>query len=357
MKKQATVLGLTLVALVVLDLMVAGVLAVAKERGMATSLVRYFEYGRSVPGKLEQWQQEPGTPGNLFDVAWRGGISDSDKAYLADAPPPVIRAYGMSFVGNILREAEAQDPELVVDFHTGPAAPANYTYALFADDPAQRRAGDVAVLGILSSSVSALFAMSNRTWAFEQPAPYTYPIFRPAPEGGLDRIDPLINSAAEERALRQAPEAAAAWTAQLREHDAFYAPVTMSGAWLDHSPFLRLIRRALATRFVENRKAWLTSEDRPAREILNRMISAFAQTARAEGLVPVVFLIQSRDVHDVDLLAATQGTLVAESIPYLATAEHFDPQDISGFLGDGHYKRAVDAQFGAAFLELLQDIR
>ena len=207
MKRTATILCLTLGLLALLDFGVGQVLGWAERSGRLGSLVQYFEYGRSVPGKLARWQDRPGTPGNLMDVAWRPEmIARSAVEFEAEASTaqPVIRGYGMSFVNNILQSAATQDPGLILDLHSGPAAPPNFTYALFEEDRDNRRAGDVAVLGILSSSVPAMGALSNSTWMFEQPAPFTYPVYYPK-ENGLRRVEPLVSSQDSFHALRLDP--------------------------------------------------------------------------------------------------------------------------------------------------------
>ena len=357
MKKTLIMMGLTLVLLVLLDLAVAGGLGWAETHGKLSSLVRYFDYGRSVPGKLAQWEASPGRPGNLYDVAWRSKIVSDSGVSFAEAPVPegpVVRSYGMSFVRNILHQAQEVDPELVVDMHDGPGAPPNFTYALFLDDAANRRPGDFAVLGILSSAIPALGALSNRTWVFEQPAPLTYPVFHPDGDG-LRRVDPLIDSAAAQRALRNDPAAAAAWAQQLAQEDLFYAPVTFGAAWLDYSPFARLIRRALAKSHIARKKDEILSGAYPYSEVLRRMIAGFAQTARQEGQIPIVVLIQSREGEDV--LEIAKPVLERDAIPYFATAEHFDPGDPSGFLGDGHYRPDIDRAFGAAFVDLIARLK
>ena len=184
-------------------------------------------------------------------------------------------------------------------------------------------------------------AMSNRTWVFEQPSPYTYPIFRPLPDGGLTRVDSIINSADEERSLAADPVRAAAWRAQLRREDVFYSPKTFGVAWLEASPFVRLVRRSRGTGHVDARKAAVIAPSgRHAfayTTVLRRMVTEFAAQARAQDQHPGVFLIQTRDPMDVDLLEALGPTLVGQEIPYLATAEHVDPRDAAAFIPDGHY--------------------
>lgn len=360
MRNSLSVFGLTALILIAIDLAVASFLSFAESRNQVPSIVRYFEYGRSVPGKLDRWIESPGTPGNLFGVAWRSDIiADSKSAFAAEDPAagPVIRSYGMSFVNHILVAAQEVDPSLQIDSHGGPGAPPNFTYAVAFDDRAQRREGDVNVLGILSSSVPALAAMSNRTIFFEQPAPFTYPVFLPE-AGGLRRIEPLVNSAQQELSLAADLKAAKAWHEQLSQQDAYYSSVEFGAPLLDRSPFLRLVRRSIAVARIQQKKRDLMDPDDtnafPYREVIHEIVRSFAIMSREDGQLPLVMLIQSRDSSDVDVLSVAQPILEEFDIPYFATVEHFDPRDSSGFLPDGHYQKDVDGQFGRALLETLR---
>lgn len=355
MRKTLTIFSLTLVLLAALDGAVALTLSWAERTGRLGGLVQYFEYGRSVPGKLARWEAQPDVPGNLYDVAWRSEqIARSKDRFRAegDGQGPVIRSYGMSFVNNILAQAVAMEPGLVWDDHAGPGASPNFTYALFEDDRENRRAGDIVVLGILSSSVPAMAALSNSTWAFEQPAPFTYPIYLPVGER-LERVEPLIKDPNAQRALDDDIVARHAWREQLKTHDLFFAPQTFGVVWADRSPFLRLVRRSLAKGHIDRVKSGIIAGGFPYEDVLKRMIQGFARTARADGQIPVIMLIQTRNPRDPDVLSITEPALLRADIPYLATVEHADPEDPSVFLGDGHYTEAVDRVFADAFLDLL----
>jgi hypothetical protein len=356
MKKTVSILGLIAVFLIALDIGVAALLHWGEGQGRMGSLVRYFEYGRSVPGKLNRWEAMPGAAGNLYDVAWRSDIQALSVAGFAQEGPdegPVIRSYGMSFVNNIIEAALERTPDIAWDDHSGPGAPPNFTYAVFQEDRANRRPGDIVVLGVLSSAIPAMAALSNRTWVFEQPAPFTYPVYWPTDDAGLRRVEPLVNSADDQRRL-DGTQKERDWTAQLAAEDAFYSPVTFGVTWLDVSPFARLVRRSLAKRHVMRTEAnILGSGDYPYAEVLQRMIVDFSRTARADGQIPIVLLIQSRDPADAEVASIARPVLEREDVAYLATVDHFDPKDPTGFVGDGHYTPQVDALFGTAFLELL----
>jgi len=358
MRQTGIVLALTLAFLALLDGAVSLTLGWAERSNRFGSLVQYFEYGRSVPGKLTSWEAKPNVPGNLYDVSWRDEtVATSSARFEAEGltDAVTVRSYGMSFVNNILKEVVNIDPNLISDGHGGPGAPPNMTYALFEDDRANRRAGDVVVLGILSSSVPGMAALSNQSWVFEQPAPFTYPIYWPEGDD-LRRVEPLVTSAAAHRALNDDDAAWVAWRAQLRAEDQFYSLHTYGATWLDASPFARLARRSLAISHVSRTEQAILEGSYPYEDALLGMIISFALTAREDGQVPLVFLIQSREPGDVDLLEISQPTLQAQDIPYFATAEHFDPKDRSGFEADGHYQPEIDRKFAEHVLRLLIDI-
>jgi Na+-transporting methylmalonyl-CoA/oxaloacetate decarboxylase gamma subunit len=358
MRQTLSIFGMIVVFLALMDMSVAGALSVAEKQERLTSLVGYFNYGRSVPGKLAQWEANPAMARNLYDVGWRkAGVARSAARFTEEPVDigPVVRGYGMSFVNNILQQAVDVDQSLKIDLHSGPGAPPNYTYALFEDDRENRRDGDIAVLGILSSALPAMEALSNQTWVFEQPAPFTYPIYEiDGPD--LRRIDPVIESAAAHRAMAQDPALAEDWKDQLINYDSFYGPKTFGAVWADRSPFLRLVRRSLAKGAVEMAKQ-KSLDDGLYAEILPRIVISFTQTAREDGQVPVVMLIQSRDLSDPDLLSLLSPVLNAQEIPVLATVNYANPRDPAMFLGDGHYQPLIDRRFAEVFLALIEGFR
>ncbi|SNR66874.1 hypothetical protein [Paracoccus sediminis] len=360
MKQYLAVPAMVLAFLALMDLAVAATLKLSGDHGALPSLQRYFDYGRSVPGKLDQWIENPDLPENLFDVAWiPDTIAQSERLFAAEDPAPgTLRGYGMSFLAQMMRAAAEQDPALRIDLHGGPAAPPNFAYALFLKDRPNRRSGDVAVLAILSSSLPGMAALSNRSWSFEQPAPTTYPVFWPDGKGGLRPVEPLVTSAAQERGLRHDPEAATAWQRQLAQEDAFYSQVSFGYSFLDQSPLLRLVRRSWAMQTIASREAGILNEEAgyPLTASLQTMVAEFARIAREDGQLPVVYLIQGRDPADADVLRMVQPVLDEQRIPYLATKDLADPRDPTNFGGDGHFKDSMNRIFAEAFRRLLPTI-
>lgn len=348
MVRQIKLVVATCVALVVLDLLVALLLLRAP-----ASLTSFFDYGRSVPGKIDHWDRSPGTPGNLLEIAWRPGLmAQSAQQFAAGDPAPTLRSYGMSFTQQLVDAARRIDPGLRTDDHAGPGAPPNFVYSVFLDDRASRRAGDVVIFGILSSSVPALASFSNRTWVFEQPAPFTYPIFRPDPAGGLTRLDPAVAAFAD----MADPAKVSAFDIQMRTEDGLWTPEAFALPGLDVSPFARLLRRALATGAIDAREAAITAHPErgqmPWAEVLRRMVREVARISREDGQIPLIVLVQARDLSSPALREALVPLLEAENIPYLATDTVADPRDAAAYLPDGHLTRAVNDALAGRMLAM-----
>ncbi|MEM9880494.1 MAG: hypothetical protein AAF862_14580, partial [Pseudomonadota bacterium] len=283
-------------------------------------------------------------------------VAGSAQKFRSETTPNgrVIRSYGMSFVNRIVTAATEIDPRFVRDLHAGPSSPPNFTYSLFLKDSDSRRAGDIAVFGILSSSVPAMAAQSNSSWLFEQPAPFTYPVYWPDGDK-LRAVEPFITSAQQQRDVLRQPALRDAWYEHMSREDGFFGSQTFGFPLLDISPFARLVRRTLAISSIDRAKSRiLKGTEYPYAEVLRLMIVTFAERARADGQIPVVFLIQSRDARDVDLLSIAHSTLVENNIDYVATAEIVDPRDRSLFLLDSHYKPEIDKLFAQRFVDLMK---
>lgn len=359
MKSTLKTLFVTLLALIMMDVSVNAALNWSKANNKLGSLTNYFDFGLSVPAKIEAWAKEDSSSGNLYRAAWSDTIIAESKERHASEPfgqVRTIRNYGMSFSGNIADEATDIDPSFVVDSHAGPASPANHSYSLYSADRENRNSGDVVLFGILSSSVPKIASMSNRTWSFEQPAPFTYPVYFPD-DAGLRRVDPLIGTLSKQAELEVSPILQRAWYEQLATHDRFYSPVMFKWRILDHSPLFRLIRRSVAFKILSKRdEQVLQNGEYPMLEVLRRMAIDINNTAIDDGQVPIILLVQTNNPADIDLRAFLGPSLKELGIPFVATADYFDPKDISGYVDDGHYNESIDTIFGQAVLDKIAEL-
>jgi hypothetical protein len=346
---------LTIFVLILLDLTVAFGLNWAESHNKFDSLVRYFEYGRSVPGKIKKWHEVKNVKGNLLDVAWLPNLVEESSVAFADEhySKPVIRTYGFSFVNHIMKQLVSINDQYPWDAHAGPGAPPNFTFSAFENDRENRKSGDIVILGVLSSSLTGMAALSNQTWAFEQPAPFTYPIYT-IEESKLAKTEPVVYDLQDQLRVFNDDQAKSEWYQQLAEHDKFFSPITYGMVWLDNSPFVRLVRRTLAKSHIQSIKSnILESQEYDYKNILGAMFKSFAEKARKDGQLPIVMLIQSNKPDDPNLLALYKQVLEQEKITYFSTENYFSPKDTSGFLPDGHYKQHVDTLFAEELLKLL----
>ena len=356
MKRTLQLLTMTFAALIVLDLCVGFTLSALKDRSRLTGLTNYFDLGRSVPTKIADWKETPDSGANLFDVAGVDDIIDRSKAgFSAEelSNAQVLRNYGMSF-SNRLGEAAIQlQPDYTLDSHGGPAAPANHTYALFNADRNNRRAGDIVMFGILSSSVPYITSMSNRSWAFEQPAPFTYPVYNIV-NGQLGTIQPQVVTVENELALSESKNLSDAWLRQLKNEDFFYSELAFAAPWLDRSPFAKLVRRALVLRDLEDRRREaLSNKADEIHEVMMTMLGNYSEMAMADGQIPIVVLIQTCSPLDINLRDFLGKDLETKGIRYIATEDFVDPTDPTKFIGDGHYVKEADLIVAKEFWEVI----
>ena len=318
----------------------------------------YFEYGRSVEGKLSR--MVGATDESSSSLAVAGWLDPQlwKKLDLPVSPEPdqdlLVAIYGMSFSNYVGDEMKAIDSKLGVRAIAGPAAPPNYSYAAYKLDRGRHQA-DVVILGVLASSVKALRTMNGSTWQFEAPAPYTYPRYV-VDNGDLKEISPKIQSLAQLRAAFQDEKQWDAAVNQLRKHDQFFNPFLFEHNWLDNSAIVRLIRRASAQRYqtaitnqVHDSTGFNKELDIP---VLSAIAKEFSATAKADGKLPIVLIINDRGYDD-HLFQALKPTLESNSIPYVSTHNIAPATDVRNFIGDGHFVQSANKLIAKSVLELI----
>ena len=366
MKQTLKILSLTILIFIAMDVIISFALKNFERHKLFPSIVQYYGFGYSVPNKLENWKKNQA---QWFETTLENELRDdvlktSQREFLSENPDqgPVLRVYGMSFVDQIIDAAmdirpKSLFPNLKVDKHSAGGAPPNYSFMIFNSDRKNRRRGDVAILGISSSNVLAMNSMSHSAYSFEHPLPYTYPIYWPEKQG-LRTIEPLIYKKSDIASLSTDTSFRKKWYDQLRRHDEFFTPVAFFFPWMDASPFVRLIRRWNVTaRFKKLSAKGVEKFSYPYKEVLNEFVINFAETARSDGQIPIVFLIQARPT-DADLKNLLQAKLDSHNIRYFSTVDYFNPNDPTGFIQDGHFKKHINVMLAENFLAmLLQDLK
>lgn len=344
---------------------------------MPTALQQYFDYGRSVEGKLRRMAGTSlQTGAALAQQGWLAPAPVSTlaataaSARLAAAPDGLQRTggattaqavrvavYGQSFTMQIADLLPQLEPRWhIVRRQGAPAAPLSHSYAAYRADTDQPHA-DVILVGILASSLPRLVSLSNMTAWFEAPTPYTYPRYRLA-DGTLQAQAPLIGSYAELRRALQQPAAWRAFANQLRASDAAYDGALFESDWLDHSLLARLARRGYGQRHLQQLEQRYHGSDGFRNrdgllEVSNALLLDMARLARSRQQQLVVVLIGDRGYGD-HLSNALAPALAAGAITHLSTAVAASASDSSNFIADGHFTPAANRRLALALRDTLR---
>lgn len=344
----------TLVALVIADAAIGLVYPQPHDvRRPPGGLSLYFDYGRSIEGKLAAMiGPDDARSAPILLAGW----IDRDCDPIPSPPPGKLgmTIYGMSFTNHVADQLARIDPGLAIARYAGPAAGPNHSYACFRRVSAAR--GDpnrIQVLGVLASSLPRLLTLSGASTTFEQPQPFTYPRYRLDSAGRLVAEQPVIRSPED---LRD-PAKRARSLEQLAADDAFYDPLLVRGSWADRSVFLRLVRRGYAQASFRRRTSELVSDGKVFRTDLapplRAMLLDFAGQARGRGQVPVILLLQDRG-YGSDSLYRLVGPALEQAGVRIVRSDRIAPAtDPRSFLPDGHFTPKVDAALARALLRAI----
>jgi len=323
-----------------------------------SALMRYFEYGRSVEGKLRRMVADPQGAGLIVGAGWIE--ADKLKALpdkAADGADLMVAVYGQSFAFMAAKEAAKQDGRITLRLVGGPSAPPNHSFAAYQSDTA-RSPADVVVVGVLSSSVGRMGALSGLFPTFENPAPFTFPRYRLS-NGKLEAEWPLIRSEAEFRsAFAERSPLWQQFKQQLARSDRGYSSFVFDESSLDNSSIVRLIRRGwVAHRQPYDDAVYKASAgfrpDSPDMKSLDAMLVEMGRQSRDRKERLIVLLLNTEGRSDY-LRAALAPGLEKAGIEYLSTSDYFSANDPSNFAPDLHYTNAANIKFSSALLKSIR---
>jgi len=329
-------------------------------RNPASGLVRYFEYGRSTESKLDRTLAQPVDSADAL-VERAGWLDPTEWASLPDRPGPganaLVAVYGQSFAANATIEAARLDGHLTLRLIGGPAAPADHSHAIFVLDAPLRKA-DVVVMGVLASSVARIGAMSQVSYSFEQPAPYTFPHYTVS-DGELHAEAPAFTSEAEFR--RAFSTRSSEWDRfkdQLAANDRGFDRIAFDRTPLDASQLVLLMRRGWVAHHqnyedgVRDPRSGFNPNAEPV-GVLNALLRDASRRARARNERLIVLLEHDRGYAD-HLYKAVAGTLQAENIEFVSSHTLFSSSDPANFIANGHYTDAANQKFALALARLIR---
>ena len=323
------------------------------------SLERFFNYGESIEAKLDR---SVGKSGMEAAAIVRSGWV-STELYLPpddwDDGGTRVAVYGMSFARRIAIAMDGIEPSLAIIRRAGPGAPLNHSFALFEADPFRAEVDHV-VIGILSSSIPYLPAMSGLGYTVESPAPYSFPKFT-LNDGELERFDPVIT----ERdvfidAFRNRSDLWEAHRESLGRHDPYWDPFVFDHSGLDASALVKLLRLAWSKRTLNQlRSAVYSSSDgyateHPAIAAVPAMLESIHKTCLEGGQRLTIILLHSRGEPG-HLDAWLHEDLEERGINVVSTIDWFSSLDVSNFEGDGHYLPERDLELATAVIAGFND--
>lgn len=349
------ILAWILIWLVIFDLIIFFAVPPASVLVEPNKLQKYFEYGRSVEGKLFNMigpTDETTTP--IAQIGWLTPERWQDRPNAPETPDSLLIAnYGMSFAQHVGRVL-AEEPYITVRFIGGPAAPPNHTYAAFLLD--EQSQAEVVLMGIQASSVVEMRTNTSMNSAFEHPLPFTYPKYHLTAQG-FKAVWPPVRDLAT---LRQVMNDSARWQAyvqQLKREDSFYDPFLFHHNIADYSALVRFARRAWSKNVNDRVLEAIYGPDgfdktSEVIKVLQLMVIDFAERVRSQGRLPILMLFNTRGYAD-HLYRALAETISAHHIPTMSTHTLAPADEPRHFLGDGHFNYKANKQFAQVILTLI----
>jgi hypothetical protein len=345
-----------IISLAVLDVLINIAFAFPDDpkRTNFSHLQLYFEYGRSTEGKLaEMTREDQSRTAPITLAGWYDPL-------VVDEPPPtlqkpIVTFYGMSHAVRLAHALARTSDQFSSRVVGAPGATTNWSYGAYLRDRGGGKSR-VAVLALMSVSLPMITAMSPLTYNYDFAEPYTSDRFY-LDKDHLQIVHPPFDSFKQYVQTFYDPTKWEAARNVFARSDPLYNGFLFRTNVLDHSSLFRLIRRAYAQRVSRNQRSAVldASGYRPESEqvqVANEIVRDFSRQARADKLIPVIFIVNNFGYSDF-MYQAIRATLVAENIPYLSSHTIVSPNDPRGYLSDGHFTDQVDEKLARALADII----
>ncbi len=177
-------------------------------------------------------------------------------------------------------------------------------------------------------------------------------------DGRLVEEWPSVQSLEEFRGCLADDEKWRKFSDEMAPSDPFYDRFVFDGGIADRSVICGLIRKAWGEfrrqqvlKRTVNRGGFI--RDSETMRVLARILVEFAESARAEGIQPIVVLAELAG-KDHFLEDALGDALSAEQIAFISTSDIFSVNDRRNYIPDGHYTPEKDEAIARAILELMR---
>jgi len=319
----------------------------------------YFEYGRSIEGKFERMVIN----GNLKSISILGYGWLKDERYeslpkLPDKNQILVAVYGMSHVKELGEAINKINNRYIIRDITAPGAPFNWSLAAYEVDKDNHKA-DVVIIGIMTENVQYLSSTSGATSYFDMGHPYTFPRYF-IENGKLKKLmPPFYTSDGFKEYLfnREKWEEYRNW---LSKYDKYFNSFLFKKSFIDKFVTFRVVRRAFAQKIRENKTKYIFTNSEgfnPNCEeilVLNEMIKLFAQIARKQKSIPIIYIVNNEGKGDY-LYRALKPVLEANNIPFLSTHLICPPDDPKVFTGvNSHFIQSKNIELAKEVIKLIE---
>jgi hypothetical protein len=332
-----------------------------------SSLQQYFEYGRSAEGALirmtrpSRLETAPITLAGWYDPLVSTGPATRSTSTSEDPNPhkPVVTIFGGSHSVRLANALGRVSKDLTWRSVGAPGATPNWSYGAYLRD---RGGGNsiAVVLTFNANELAMITSFSPAIWSGDLPMPYVGDRFY-LKGGQLKAILAPYDSFEQYEQRFFNPKAWSETVDFFAKNDPLYDSFAFRASLLDRSSLVRLARRAYNQN--RNRSVLRAVLDKsgfnPASEaiqVARAIIRAFAAQARADGMIPVIYLVNSLGYSD-NLFRALKPALDADKVPYVSSHEFVSPNDPNGYLPDSHFTDANDDLLAAALEDVVKRSR
>jgi hypothetical protein len=352
------VIGWTLAALVILDSALGAVSGMpADPRVEPTSLQRYFDYGRSIEGKLHALvKPDDAHSGPIVLAGWID--SGCNRTVPRRAGITGISIFGNSFSGQLAQTLRKLDSSVSVEEFLGPGAPPSHSYSCFSKENSFGGDSDeIQIMGITAGSLPRMVQIWGVTTSFEFPQPFTFPRYRLGPDGELLAHEPSVRSPDDLRRVLANSAQWNAWIAEVQQQDYFYSSGLTEADPADKSVIGRMIRRGFGQGISRRRTAGLRGDDGKINApdivtVLPKLIGSFAKLARNSHKRPVIVLFEEYGSGGT-LMPLVGSALAQDHIEFISSADIVPPVNLGNYASDGHFSPEANEKIARALLGLI----
>src|ERR1035437_163340 len=321
-------------------------------------LQTYFEYGPSTDAQLARMTRPDSAQTAPITLAgWYNPLTAEENK---EAPSrPIVTFYGMSHAVQLAHAITRISNAYTPRGGGAPGATTNWAYGAYLRDRGGGKSRAV-VLALMSANLPMITTMSPMTWNIGFPMPYTEDRFF-IDNDKLRVIHPPYDSFEQYVDAFSDPAKWSAVSDIFAKYDTMYSPFIRQASFLDHSSLFRLVRRAYGQRLERSTRAAVLDQTgfRPDSEqikVARAIVREFAQHARADGMIPVIYIVNNFGYSDY-LFQALSPVLAADKIPYVSSHQIVSANDPRGYVPNSHFTDAVDEQLAQALIKVINDAK